>query len=114
MEYTVVAKVSYREHGDDYDKYRQVELGDMEIDSKEAIESVAETIASELKIQDGLHYKGFGVDYPKSHEFYLETTPIGDYHSTDMYKVELVDCIKIKGRLFTLKPFYLWESEGRT
>ena len=111
MEYTLVAKVSYRDHGDYHDTIKQVELGDIEINSKEAIENVAEAIASQLKIQDNLHYKGYSDEYvfPKDNEFYLETTPVGEWGLSKMYKIELVDCIKIKGRLFVLKPFGLHE-----
>ena len=111
MEYTLVAKVSYRDHGDYEDTVKQVELGNREIDSKEAIERVAEAIASQLKIQDTLHYNGYSDEdvFPKHNEFYLETTPVGEWGSSKMYKIELVDCIKIKGRLFVLKAFSLYE-----
>lgn len=111
MDYTVVAKVSYRDHGDYSDTVKQVELGDIEIDSKEAIGKVAEIITGQLKIREGLHYRGFTDKdtYPTDTEFYLYTGLDKEWEFSRMYKIELVDCIKIKGRLFVLTPFSLHE-----
>lgn len=109
MEHTVVAKVIYRDPGDSYDTVKQVELGAIEINSKEKVEEVAKKIADELNINEGLRYESYNEKdtHPTDFEFYLKTPSDEEWSYSEMYKIVLVDCLNIKGRLFVLKPFSL-------
>ncbi|PLS19054.1 hypothetical protein CVD28_01220 [Bacillus sp. M6-12] len=104
MEYVLMAKVSYRQPGDYEDTIKRVDLGDIEIQSKEDIDHVCQKIAWDLNLKEDIHFNSFSEQYPSSSEFYLETKE-ELYGLNKMYKVRLIDCIRIKGRLFELKPF---------
>jgi hypothetical protein len=107
MEYTLIAKVSYRQSGDSYDTVKQVDLGDMEIKSKEDIDHLCRKVAWDLNLKEDIYFDSSLREYPNHSEFYLETKQ-EPYGINDMYKVQLIDCIRIKGRLFELKPLEIY------